>query len=174
MGAKNKRIGRPPPHITLSPSERQTLKRFARRHKTAQALARHSKIDMTMNVYTHTVIGDLAAAVESLPALPLPDAEAVPQPEALAATGTDGAVEGDAKRRMKRRAKSDSKGRNLATGGNVWQDRTTGGGDGRTRRKSLKLVDKDNACQGVTNAVQSEADGIRTRNHRIDSPVVAS
>jgi len=30
---------------------------------------RHSKIDLTMNVYTHTALGDLATAVESLPSI---------------------------------------------------------------------------------------------------------
>ena len=35
----------------------------------AQALARHSTIDLTMNVYTHVGIDDLFRDVENLPAL---------------------------------------------------------------------------------------------------------
>ena len=38
--------------------------------RNAQALARHSTIDLTMNVYTHIEMGDLAGDVENLPALP--------------------------------------------------------------------------------------------------------
>ena len=55
--------------------------------KLAQDLARHSDIRLTMNVYTHTRLYDLAGAVESLPSI-LPD---VDRPEAtrLAATGTN-------------------------------------------------------------------------------------
>jgi integrase len=37
--------------------------------KQAQTLARHSKIDLTMNVYTHMGIADAAGALEHLPAL---------------------------------------------------------------------------------------------------------
>jgi len=35
--------------------------------RSAQALARHSTIDLTMNVYTHVNLRDLASGVESLP-----------------------------------------------------------------------------------------------------------
>ena len=38
--------------------------------KTAQALARHSTIDLTMNVYTSLTVTDQAAAPNSLPAIP--------------------------------------------------------------------------------------------------------
>ncbi len=37
--------------------------------RNAQALARHSTIDLTMNVYTHVSMHDLSRDVESLPAL---------------------------------------------------------------------------------------------------------
>jgi Beta-propeller repeat/Phage integrase family len=53
--------------------------------KVAQELARHSDIRLTMNVYTHTRLHDLAGAVDGLPALlenPSPSNE-------LKATGTD-------------------------------------------------------------------------------------
>jgi hypothetical protein len=38
--------------------------------KVAQSLARHSDINLTMNVYTMVNVSDQAAAVESLPPLP--------------------------------------------------------------------------------------------------------
>jgi integrase len=57
--------------------------------KVAQSLARHSTIDLTMNVYTSLTVHDQASALASLPAVPTFD-----QPEtgagALRATGTDG------------------------------------------------------------------------------------
>jgi len=37
--------------------------------KTAQSLARHSTIDLTMNLYTKLTISDQAAAITALPAL---------------------------------------------------------------------------------------------------------
>ena len=57
--------------------------------KAAQSLARHSTIDLTMNVYTSLTVHDQASAVESLPPIQSPrgkDGEAV----TLRATGTDG------------------------------------------------------------------------------------
>ncbi len=53
--------------------------------KTAQSLARHSTIELTMNVYTSLTVHDQAAALASLPAPPILVAEA-----AFKATGTDG------------------------------------------------------------------------------------
>jgi integrase len=57
--------------------------------KAAQSLARHSTIDLTMNVYTSLTVHDQASALASLPAVPTFD-----RPEsgagALRATGTDG------------------------------------------------------------------------------------
>ena len=44
--------------------------------KTAQALARHSTITLTMDRYTHGVVGDEAAALAALPDLSAPPAEA--------------------------------------------------------------------------------------------------
>ena len=57
--------------------------------KTAQLLARHCDINLTMNTYTTLGVMDQAAAVESLPPIP----SGMPQPEAqrALATGTDGA-----------------------------------------------------------------------------------
>jgi hypothetical protein len=54
--------------------------------KVAQSLMRHSDINLTMSKYTHTLTGQEAQAVNSLPDLSLTSAEA----EKVAATGTDG------------------------------------------------------------------------------------
>ncbi len=43
--------------------------------KTAQMLARHSSINLTMNTYTHLGLVDLKAAVENLPSPPSDPAE---------------------------------------------------------------------------------------------------
>ncbi|MCC7425031.1 MAG: hypothetical protein IT428_32580 [Planctomycetaceae bacterium] len=57
--------------------------------KTAQSLARYSKINLTMNVYTALTVLDQASALASLPPVPSlngPKTTAA----ALKATGTDG------------------------------------------------------------------------------------
>jgi integrase len=54
--------------------------------KLAQELARHSDIRLTMNVYTHARLHDLAGAVDGLPALLGPK---IPEAQTLQATGTD-------------------------------------------------------------------------------------
>ena len=63
------------------------LERSGAHPKVAQELARHSDIRLTMQVYTHTRLHDLAGAVEDLPAL-LDTAPA--EAERVRATGTDG------------------------------------------------------------------------------------
>jgi len=54
--------------------------------KLAQELARHSDIRLTINVYTHPRLHDLAGALDGLPALLEPK---TPQVQPLQATGTD-------------------------------------------------------------------------------------
>ena len=55
------------------PSQRHTfisnLARAGVHPRNAQALARHSTIDLTMNVYTHVAMSDLHDDVESMPGL---------------------------------------------------------------------------------------------------------
>lgn len=41
--------------------------------KTAQSLARHFAIDLTMNVYTSLTVNDQAAAIAALPGLKTPN-----------------------------------------------------------------------------------------------------
>jgi hypothetical protein len=58
------------------------------RPKIVQELARHSKIDLTMNVYTHAGLHDLQSAVDGMPDhTPAPPLKA---DAALRPTGTDG------------------------------------------------------------------------------------
>ncbi len=54
--------------------------------KTAQDLMRHSDINLTMSRYTHTLRGQTALAIESLPDFGVPSSES----QAARATGTDG------------------------------------------------------------------------------------
>ena len=54
----------------------------------AKSLARHSTIILTMDHYTHTLIGDERAALDRLPKIK----PVAPQPEAARATGTDDTV----------------------------------------------------------------------------------
>lgn len=71
-----------------------TLARHGVHPKTAQELARHSSITLTMDHYAHVRLSDHRAALESLPSLP------TGEPETAQATGTaDG---GDAVRLRKR------------------------------------------------------------------------
>jgi len=56
--------------------------------KTAQTLARHSTVQLTLGRYAHATLLDLASAVDSLP--PISPAEPTAAWQALQATGTDG------------------------------------------------------------------------------------
>ena len=58
--------------------------------RTAQAAMRHSKPDLTANVYTDPRLLDIAGAVEVLPEIPVFDSGA--EQQALRATGTDDAT----------------------------------------------------------------------------------
>lgn len=58
--------------------------------KTAQLLARHSDINLTMNTYTALGVLDQAAAVEALPPVPTSQPAAKKTAPPLRATGTDG------------------------------------------------------------------------------------
>lgn len=58
--------------------------------KTAQLLARHSDINLTMNTYTSLGVLDQAAAVEALPPVPSGKPQSPETAVPLQATGTDG------------------------------------------------------------------------------------
>ena len=57
--------------------------------RTAQLLARHSDVNLTMNAYTHLGMVDLSAAVDALPSPSLSRPSAPPPPRTVRATGTD-------------------------------------------------------------------------------------
>ena len=57
--------------------------------KVAQVLMRHSDVNLTMNVYTHTLVGQEAEAVARLPDFSIPS-----QAQAQAKTGTDDVTAG--------------------------------------------------------------------------------
>ncbi len=59
--------------------------------RTAQAAMRHSKIDLTMNVYTDPKLLDVAGAMDALPALPLGDGKQRAE-NVLSTTGTDDSI----------------------------------------------------------------------------------
>ncbi|GMU23564.1 MAG: hypothetical protein AMXMBFR13_36420 [Phycisphaerae bacterium] len=59
--------------------------------KTAQALARHGTITLTMDRYTHLAVEDAMTGLSALPDLPAPAGQPRPEPQELRATGTDGA-----------------------------------------------------------------------------------
>ncbi len=93
--------------------------------KNAQTLARHSTINLTMNVYTHTLLEDLAGDVNKLPALPVASGETTGG-EALALTGTDGPhhdPDNGPKRRTNWRSISGSSCEKEAKGGKSWRNR---------------------------------------------------
>ncbi|OHB82144.1 MAG: hypothetical protein A2V98_00835 [Planctomycetes bacterium RBG_16_64_12] len=62
--------------------------------RTAQSLARHSDIRLTMGVYTHIGLHDQTTAIGSLPAPPLPDPRKPSEAAEMRATGTDDAQPG--------------------------------------------------------------------------------
>ena len=154
--------------------------------KNAQALARHSSIELTMNVYTHTVLTDLAHDVERLP--PLPKAQE-PQPvaEVLADTGTDGpsadAVarqhnadpEEGARRRTRRRIFSDPSCGKRANDGEAWRNPPDASQDcqrAENPAKSGVLAMSDGRCRGLSQVPPNGPCWIRTSDQGIMSPLL--
>ena len=143
--------------------------------KNAQALARHSTINLTMNVYTHTVLGDLANDVDKLPALPTlvgGKNEAV----ALAATGTDGPdtrPDDDPKRRTKRRFSGGSTCENVANGGKPWRNggQERGGQENpENRQNSRELSSSGEPCLSLSTAEGGSRTHTRGEPDRILNP----
>jgi len=130
--------------------------------RTAQAAMRHSSIDLTMNVYTDPRVLDVAGALDSLPALTLGGSS--PERQRNVATGTD-----DQRTNQEiglhqlapvlapnpdKRCISVATGDNWAKSSECTKERF---GPGK---------------QSVSRENPSDADGNRTRNLRIDSPVL--
>ena len=72
-----------------------TLERSGISPRTAQSLARHSDIRLTMGVYTHIELHDQQAAIERLPAPPGRSTDSDRSDESLRATGTDDVTSAD-------------------------------------------------------------------------------
>ena len=66
--------------------------------RTAQAAMRHSKIDLTMNVYTDPRLLDVAGAMDALPSFPLNSSPH--EPEMVTATGTVGPPDSSLSRQL--------------------------------------------------------------------------
>ena len=81
--------------------------------KLAQDLARHSDINLTLSLYSHTLVQDRAEALDALPNLSMPDADAV------CATGTDDCLPSSLPSKRSKRLTSGHNGshaRGIATG----------------------------------------------------------
>jgi hypothetical protein len=102
--------------------------------RTAQAAMRHSKPDLTANVYTDPKLLDVAGALDALPALPL---DPNPLRNEAKATGTDGAVHADAIA--------------LLIASNSGQTRAGGGTSGNRRKSNAKAAkDEYSAASDVS------------------------
>ncbi len=125
--------------------------------RTAQQAMRHSTIDLTMNVCTDPRLLDVAGAMDSLPSLPLSNSLTRPGREPQQATGTDTrqsfvdpTVAPTVAPTLHFESIPDKMGSLVAVSKND-----------KTPQKTLFL-----------RGLGSDADGTRTRNHWIDSPVL--
>ncbi len=130
--------------------------------KNAQALARHSTITLTMDHYTHTILGDLAADVAKLP--PLGQTKP-PQTQAAALrdTGTDGRTAADdgnhaRKRRTNWRSNSVHDGQDAGSSDMPWQNGRAGSAQSQTAKTRGKS--RDLAASGTSCRSQSRQDAI--------------
>ena len=136
---------------------------------------RHSKIDLTMNVYTDPKLLDVQGALDSLPSLNLDISPAIEQ-NRMRATGTDHQDSMPDKRHS-----VNSVAPTVAPKvGEYWQteSQTAPSSTDTDIRLAIRATDekphksKQKALPTliVNKANFSEVDGARTRNHRIDSP----
>ena len=94
-------------------------------------------------------------------------------PKQASADGvTDGPADDGARRRTKWCNSTGLPCQNGAKAGDGWENRPVGKGEGEGERKALRVADKDKARPLGAGLGENEADGGRTRNHRIDSPVL--
>ena len=152
--------------------------------KLAQQLARHSTITLTMDRYSHTVMGDLSDALTALPDLDHPPAEQTRQ----RATGTFDAAASDDTRETARpdeRPKSadESLGHSLGlllgqTGYGECRsmsaaDATAGQcHDDGTVRRGNKNGGSDASCRGMSSAVNNAPGRTRTCDLRFRKPLL--
>ena len=143
--------------------------------KNAQALARHSTIDLTMNAYTHTVLGDLATDVDRLPALPPPTANGT-EATALADTGTDGPhrPDDDPRRRTKWRAPNGVPCEKLSNRGGTRPNGSDGNArtpNAEKRRNAEELASFGERCPAKSDADAEAPEWRNWQTRRIQNPV---
>jgi len=128
--------------------------------KVAQELARHSTPTLTIGRYSHTRIHDLTRALESLP-----DLSTSPETAEMRATGTFDMREkcGHFRRHSERQeVQNHAKTR----------DKDRKGYDEKENHKCLHNAALSEDMQVCATEGKNEADGNRTRNLRIDSPML--
>ena len=132
--------------------------------KAAQQLARHSKPELTANTYTHLSVRDTVADVERLAPIP------TNQPIAQQATGTDGG-QSHPKRNHATPQPDRRADRVYAMSTQTLQIEANSGNNGNMKSEQSEH-EKTPQNTGFHGVFLSDADGTRTRNHRIDSPVL--
>jgi len=132
--------------------------------KVAQHLARHSTIALTMDRYTHVYRGELSDALAVLP-----DLSTKSVTNAALATGTDNVAAGADESLVVLLARKGTKRDNPMQDFAVSSQRPSV--DAR-KEKPPKTFGKTHVFEGSRRFSKREADGSRTRNHRIDSPVL--
>ena len=126
--------------------------------KTCQELARHSTPSLTIGKYAHVRIHDLRAAVPSVPGT---ISTTPPESMALLATGTCDSL-------LHRCNKLDAKPCESMRPRAIGAQEAVMASD---QNHSAFAGERDTLRHDATN-YDSERDGVRTRNHRIDSPVL--
>jgi len=135
--------------------------------KTCQELARHSSPVLTLGRYAHVRLADLRAAV---PTVPTGD-KATPEAGRLRATGTDNATAHQTETK-KGATPAQHLGREIRRS---TADVCDAGGILRlagSERKGLVSAGNNEAPRNSARPFVNEGDGVRTRNHRIDNPVL--
>jgi len=118
--------------------------------KTVMEMARHSKLELTLGVYTHTVREDRQEALEGLPPVPQFRGQET-QRGALAATGTDDThapVRAPVRAQYARNAVS--RGQIEGTEGNAWQRRQPENLEAPKARKPLQKPQISKARHSLT------------------------
>ncbi len=142
--------------------------------KVVQSLARHSKITLTMDTYTHISLYDERGALDGLPDLPCLNKNVAENNKAAELkTGTDNQAVGAYKKLTK---KSDFDKNSVSLIGADETVENTNLWGTKASDKSLQItqldIEKKPVSASVIDTGFSEADATRTRNLRIDSPML--
>ena len=134
-----------------------------------QNIMRHSTITMTMDHYTHMRVSDERAALDRLPSFDVAQDES----EEVMATGTtdsDPVINGAARNVGTTQGSEQRVPRGLDMSSHASNDSSQDeSSDVRGNAKTLQMSALSNDCQDMAT---SEGDGNRTRNLRIDSPML--